>query len=339
MTKPQRFASSLRLSRLCRWLLTAAAIKVALLVAFALEQPWPFATASAPPAATVSVVPAPSGQPSQSGVSGAPASTQADAAARTGQAMHAGLAAQAGQTVQSGQDAESQPLAADIARAVGLTAAAAPAPAAGITDARGRMHREGTAWAAEAQPAPATGQPGAAPAAPSSALPAAAGLPGGASGSTGAGMAGASSAPAAAQSSPSNQAGQSNQSNQTNQAALDLLNRKQEDLNRREQELKGLEQQVDAKLAQMQDLEARIKTMLKDAQGMKDEKLRHLVDVYTNMKAKQAAAVLETLDEKIAVRILAGMRGRQAGEILTFVQAEKAAKLSEALTRMQLPLE
>nr|WP_116304781.1 hypothetical protein [Nitratidesulfovibrio sp. HK-II]GBO94993.1 flagellar protein FlbB [Nitratidesulfovibrio sp. HK-II] len=89
----------------------------------------------------------------------------------------------------------------------------------------------------------------------------------------------------------------------------------------------------------MQDLEARIKIMLKDAQGMKDEKLRHLVDVYTNMKAKQAAAVLETLDEKIAVRILAGMRGRQAGEILTFVQAEKAAKLSEALTRMQLPLE
>ena len=145
MTKPQRFASSLRLSRLCRWLLTAAAIKVALLVAFALEQPWPFATAAAPPAATVSVVPAPSGQPSQSGVSGAPASTQADAAARTGQAMHAGLAAQAGQTVQSGQDAESQPLAADIARAVGLTAAAAPAPAADGTlrlvleDAQGKV--------------------------------------------------------------------------------------------------------------------------------------------------------------------------------------------------------
>lgn len=323
MTKPQRFASSLRLSRLCRWLLTAAAIKVALLVAFALEQPWPFATATAPPAVTVSAPSGQSGQSGVSGMSGAPANTQADAAARTGQAM------------QSGQDAAAQPLAADIARAVGLTAAATPAsaPAAGIADARGRMNREGTAWAAEAQPAPTAAQPGAAPAAPSSALPAAAGLPGGAAGSAGAGMAGASAAPAAAQSSPSNQA------SQANQAALDVLNRKQDDLNRREQELKGLEQQVDAKLAQMQDLEARIKTMLKDAQGMKDEKLRHLVDVYTNMKAKQAAAVLETLDEKIAVRILAGMRGRQAGEILTFVQAEKAAKLSEALTRMQLPLE
>lgn len=303
MTKPQRFASSLRLSRLCRWLLTAAAIKVALLVAFALEQPWPFATAAAPSAVVA-------------------ARNDADDATRTGQSVHTG------QSPKSGHDDESQPLSADIARAVGLTAAAAPAPApvAGVNDARGRMNRDGTAWAAEAQPAPAPAQPGAAPtapAAPSSALPAAAGLPG--SSSVGAGT----PPPAAAA-----QTGA-----QANQAALDALNRKQDDLSRREQELKSLEQQVDAKLAQMQDLEARIKTMLKDAQGMKDEKLRHLVDVYTNMKAKQAAAVLETLDEKIAVRILAGMRGRQAGEILTFVQAEKAAKLSEALTRMQLPLE
>lgn len=296
MTKPQRFASSLRLSRLCRWLLTAAAIKVALLVAFALEQPWPFATAEAPSAVVT-------------------ARNDADnEGTRTGQSATSGL------------DGQSQPLSADIARAVGLTAAAAPAPApaTGVNDARGRMNRDGTAWAAEAQPAPA--QPGAAPtapAAPSSALPAAAGLPGSAS-------VGAGTAPPAAAAQTGAQA---------NQAALDALNRKQDDLSRREQELKSLEQQVDAKLAQMQDLEARIKTMLKDAQGMKDEKLRHLVDVYTNMKAKQAAAVLETLDEKIAVRILAGMRGRQAGEILTFVQAEKAAKLSEALTRMQLPLE
>lgn len=327
MTKPQRFASSLRLSRLCRWLLAAAAIKVALLVAFALEQPWPFATEAAP--TSVSAMPGESGAsgvPGTSGVPGVPGasfSTQADAVASNRQGRQGG---QVGQPVQPAQDATSQPLAADIARAVGLTAAAttaAPASATGSTDARGRMNRDGTAWAAEAQPAPAPAQPPAAPAAPSSALPAAAGLPG--SSSMGSGAA----APAAA-----TQTGA-----QANQAALDALNRKQDDLSRREQELKSLEQQVDAKLAQMQDLEARIKTMLKDAQGMKDEKLRHLVDVYTNMKAKQAAAVLETLDEKIAVRILAGMRGRQAGEILTFVQAEKAAKLSEALTRMQLPLE
>jgi flagellar motility protein MotE (MotC chaperone) len=79
--------------------------------------------------------------------------------------------------------------------------------------------------------------------------------------------------------------------------------------------------------------------MIKDAEESKDAKFRHLVDVLSNMKSKQAAAVLETLDPKIAVRVLAGMRGRQAGDILTFVKPEIAAHLTEALARMQLPLE
>jgi len=53
------------------------------------------------------------------------------------------------------------------------------------------------------------------------------------------------------------------------------------------------------------------------------------------MKSKQAASVLETLDEHIAVKILAGMKGRQAGEILSFVSPKKAAKISEDLTKIQ----
>ncbi|MCA1944735.1 MAG: hypothetical protein LDL30_05560 [Desulfovibrio sp.] len=115
------------------------------------------------------------------------------------------------------------------------------------------------------------------------------------------------------------------------------LRERREELERRELALKTLEQQVDAKLAQLQETQAKLEQMLTEAKETRDAKLRHLIDVYTNMKAKQAAAVIETLNEEIAVKILAGMRGRQAGEILTFVQAEKAAKLSERLTRMQVP--
>ena len=55
------------------------------------------------------------------------------------------------------------------------------------------------------------------------------------------------------------------------------------------------------------------------------------------MNAKQAAKVLETLDNNIAVRILAGMRGRQAGEVLNNMEAKKAAGLTEMLTKLQLP--
>jgi Uncharacterized conserved protein len=122
-------------------------------------------------------------------------------------------------------------------------------------------------------------------------------------------------------------------------AEFEALTRRQEDLARKEQELRVLEGELSKKLEQMQLLENRMAIMMKDAEGTQDAKFRHLVDVLSNMKAKQAASVLETLDSKIAVKVLAGMRGRQAGEILTFVKAEKAAQLTEALARMQLPLD
>lgn len=127
--------------------------------------------------------------------------------------------------------------------------------------------------------------------------------------------------------------------NQPGNLTLDALNRKQEELARREQDLRALEQELDARIIQLQALEQRLQTMLRDAEETKGEKYKHLIDVLANMKARQAAEVLETLDEKIAVRVLAGMRGRQAGEILTFASPTKAARLTEALARMQMPLE
>lgn len=117
----------------------------------------------------------------------------------------------------------------------------------------------------------------------------------------------------------------------------DSAQRKQEELNRREQELLALQQQMQTRLEELRKLETRIQSMLKTADKVQDDKLNHLIDVYTNMKAKQAAEVLATLDENIAVRILAGMRGKQAGEILSYMQAAPAAKLSELLSKTQLP--
>lgn len=144
----------------------------------------------------------------------------------------------------------------------------------------------------------------------------------------GAAFAATTSGPAAQQAQPA-----------VNSLTLEAINRKQEELARREQDLRALEQELDARLVQLQGLEMRLQTMLKDAEETKSDKYKHLVDVLSNMKSRQAAEVLETLDEKIAVRVLAGMRGRQAGEILTYASPAKAARLTEALARMQMPLE
>ena len=115
------------------------------------------------------------------------------------------------------------------------------------------------------------------------------------------------------------------------------LKAKQEELERREQALEQLEKELDAKLEELGKMQADIKAMLEEAEVLQDKKIKHLVEVYSNMKAQQAANTLTNLNQDIAVKILAGMRGRQAGEILTYVEPAKAAKLSEALTRMQTP--
>lgn len=126
---------------------------------------------------------------------------------------------------------------------------------------------------------------------------------------------------------------------QSNSLALEAMRRKQEELDRKEQDLKALQVELDARLLQMQEVEMRLNTMLREADEIKSDKFRQLIDVLSNMKARQAAQVLETLDERIAVKVLSGMRGRQAGEILSLASAEKAARLAEALAKMQMPLD
>lgn len=113
------------------------------------------------------------------------------------------------------------------------------------------------------------------------------------------------------------------------------ISAREQEVRKREAELKSMEAEIDAKLENLRAMEVKMENLLKSAGTIQDEKMQHLVDVYSNMKPKQAAQVLENLDESIAVRILAGMSGRKAGEILSFVRAERTAKLSESLTRLQ----
>jgi flagellar motility protein MotE (MotC chaperone) len=112
---------------------------------------------------------------------------------------------------------------------------------------------------------------------------------------------------------------------------------KQQELARREQDVLLLKQQMESRLQELQSAEKKVQGMLKEAHGVHEQKIKHLISSYTNMKPKQAALALESLEERLAVRILAGMNPKQAGEVLTYTNPQKVAKLTELLARMQLP--
>lgn len=112
--------------------------------------------------------------------------------------------------------------------------------------------------------------------------------------------------------------------------------KKEKELEAKEKDLKALEATVSASLNEIEAEQKRLTQLINELKNEQDKQLQHLIDVYSNMKAQQAGMVLQTLDENIAVRILAGMKGRKAGEVLSFVEPKKAAKLSELLTQIQM---
>ena len=115
------------------------------------------------------------------------------------------------------------------------------------------------------------------------------------------------------------------------------LKRKEEMLAQRERTLMDMESSIRAEAVRVEKMHAEIRQMLEEAQGIKDKRVKQLVDMLSNTKAKKAAEILQTMDTDLAVKVLSGMRGRQSGEILSFVEAKKAAELSEKLTQLQIP--
>ncbi len=111
---------------------------------------------------------------------------------------------------------------------------------------------------------------------------------------------------------------------------------KEQELARREQEILTLKQQMEQRLKELQAAERKVQGMLTEAKNVEQEKMTSLTDMYTNMKPRQAGAALEKLDENIAAKILLSMRAKQAGEILSYMNPIKTAKLTEVLTRMRI---
>ena len=94
---------------------------------------------------------------------------------------------------------------------------------------------------------------------------------------------------------------------------------------------------MDQRLRELEEAERKMKDMISQARELEDRKVRNLIQMYANMKPRMAAKALESMDERVAVRILSGMAPKQSGEILTYTNPSKTAKFTELITRMRMP--
>lgn len=117
------------------------------------------------------------------------------------------------------------------------------------------------------------------------------------------------------------------------------LKARKEELDHREKELAELEEELqrqkgelDQRIQQLEKTRDQIAQILKERVEIDQEKVTKLVDLYSNMKAKQAADVIGSMNEDLAVEVLAKMKKKNAAEIMNLLTPDKARTLSEKYT-------
>lgn len=120
---------------------------------------------------------------------------------------------------------------------------------------------------------------------------------------------------------------------------FDKLKQRKEELDMREKELAQLEEELqrqkvelDKRIVQLEEMRGQIAQVLKDRVEVDQEKVNKLVELYSNMKPKQAADVIGSIHEDLAVEVLAKMKKKNAAEIMNLLPPEKARTLSEKYT-------
>jgi flagellar motility protein MotE (MotC chaperone) len=115
------------------------------------------------------------------------------------------------------------------------------------------------------------------------------------------------------------------------------LNAKESFLKSKEEALRPLKDEVEAKLAELSELQTRLTALAKELaekeKSMKDEKMAHLVALYGAMDPTKAAAIMDKLKTETVVLILRHMKGKSAGEIVGMMDPEKGALISEELSK------
>lgn len=107
------------------------------------------------------------------------------------------------------------------------------------------------------------------------------------------------------------------------------LDAREEELNRQETELQAQKVELDKRLKELEDMRGKISSILEDRVKADDQKIDTLVQMYSNMKAPQAAKVFETMDEDLVVEILGRMKKKNAADIMNLLKPEKAQTISE----------
>jgi flagellar motility protein MotE (MotC chaperone) len=103
--------------------------------------------------------------------------------------------------------------------------------------------------------------------------------------------------------------------------------------------LQAAETKVDAKLKAFNELKAQVQGLMGEADQKQADEVDRLVKVYSDMKPKDAAAVMTQLDDKVRIPVAAKMKERVLALVLSQMTPVEAKKLTEKLAGRFVPPE
>jgi flagellar motility protein MotE (MotC chaperone) len=110
------------------------------------------------------------------------------------------------------------------------------------------------------------------------------------------------------------------------------LRRKEEQLRQKEEYLTRMEQEVERKLKDLLAIQKEIQAYRSEKEQSQNTKIRSLAKIYGTMKPKEAAKLLDNLEEHLVVSVISTMSADEAANILGNMDVKKAAKISESLS-------
>jgi flagellar motility protein MotE (MotC chaperone) len=115
------------------------------------------------------------------------------------------------------------------------------------------------------------------------------------------------------------------------------LDTRSRDIEMRESLLKAAEKRLEAKVAELKDVEARVNTAMGARDKAEADRFKSIVSMYENMKGKDAARIFDRLDLKILVDVVTQMNPRKMSEILALMSPDSAERLTVELAGRASP--
>lgn len=103
--------------------------------------------------------------------------------------------------------------------------------------------------------------------------------------------------------------------------------------------LDAAEKRVAERVAELKELEEAVNALLGQLDEQEEKRVAALVNVYQKMRAKDAAAIFDALDDAVLLQVAARMKEQNLAEIMGEMQPAAARKLTEMLAETKKPPE